>query len=48
MSEVIGKMIKKIVDKQLYSIPIDYDKIIKDLKKLKKDVKCGMVIDNNE
>ena len=45
MSEVIGKMIKKIVDKQLDSIPIDYDKIIKDLKKLKKEVKCGMVID---
>jgi hypothetical protein len=45
MSEVIGKLIKKIVDKQLETMPIDYDKIIKDLKKLKKEVKCGMVID---
>jgi hypothetical protein len=45
MNEVIGKLIKKIVDKQLETMPIDYDKIIKDLKKLKKEVKCGMVID---
>ena len=46
MNEVIGKMVKKIVDKQLGFDPIDYDKIIKDLKKLKKQLKCGMVIDS--
>jgi len=36
MNEIIGKMVKKIVDKQLESEPIDYDKLIKELKKLKK------------
>jgi hypothetical protein len=46
MSDVIGKMIKKIVDKQLDTVPINYDKIIKDLKKLKKELKSGMVIDS--
>ena len=46
MNDVIGKMIKKIVDKQLDTVPINYDKIIKDLKKLKKEVKSGMVIDS--
>ena len=46
MSDFIGKMIKKIVDKQLDATPINYDKIIRDLKKLKKDLKNGMVIDN--
>jgi hypothetical protein len=46
MNDVIGKMIKKIVDKQLDTVPINYDKIIKDLKKLKKELKSGMVIDS--
>ncbi len=36
MNDVISKMVKKIVDKQLESEPIDYDKLIKELKKLKK------------
>ena len=46
MNEVISKMVKKIVDKQLEYGSIDYDKIIKDLKKLKKQLKSGMVIDS--
>ena len=52
MDETIGKLIKKIIDKQLnspqcgeYSYQIDYDKIIKDLKKLKKTLNRGTVID---
>lgn len=55
MDETIGKLIKKIIDKQLnspqrgeYSSQIDYDKIIKDLKKLKKRLSSGMVIDNDK
>jgi hypothetical protein len=46
MSEVISKMVKKIVDKQLESDLVNYDKLIKDLRKLKKLLKSGMVIDN--
>lgn len=46
MNDVISKMVKKIVDKQLESDPIDYDKIVKELKKLKKQLKIGMVIDS--
>lgn len=46
MSEVISKMVKKIVDKQLVSEPINYDKLIKELEKLKKQLKCGMVVEN--
>lgn len=55
MDETIGKLIKKIIDKQLnsprcgeYSSQIDYDKIIKDLKKLKKRLSSGTVIDDNK
>lgn len=55
MDENIGKLIRKIIDKQLnsprcdeFSYNIDYDKIIKDLKKLKKRMNVGMVIDNNK
>ena len=55
MDETIGKLIKKIIDKQLnsprcgeYSSEIDYDKIIKDLKKLKKRLSTGMVIDDDK
>jgi hypothetical protein len=46
MSEVISKMVKKIVDKQLESDLVNYDKLIKDLRKLKKLLKSRMVIDN--
>lgn len=46
MSDVISKMVKKIVDKQLESEPINYDKLIKELKKLKQQLKSGMVIDS--
>lgn len=46
MSEVISKMVKKIVDKQLESDLVNYDKLIKDLRKLKKLLKSGMVIDS--
>jgi hypothetical protein len=46
MSEVISKMVKKIVDKQLESDLVNYGKLIKDLRKLKKLLKSGMVIDN--
>jgi len=55
MDENIGKLIKKIIDKQLnspqcgeLSSEIDYDKIIKDLKKLKKRLSTGMVIDDDK
>ena len=55
MDENIGKLIKKIIDKQLnspqcgeLSSEIDYDKIIKDLKKLKKRLSSGMVIDDDK
>ncbi len=55
MDETIGKLIKKIIDKQLnspqrgeYSYQIDYDKIIKDLKKLKRRIKSGTVIGNDK
>jgi len=55
MDETIGKLIKKIIDKQLnspqcgeFSSEIDYDKIIKDLKKLKKRLSSGMVIDDDK
>jgi len=55
MDENIGKLINKIIDKQLnspqcgeLSSEIDYDKIIKDLKKLKKRLSTGMVIDNDK
>ena len=55
MDENIGKLVKKIIDKQLnslqcgeFSSQIDYDKIIKDLKKLKKRVSLGMVIDDDK
>ena len=55
MDETIGKLIKKIIDKQLnspqcgeYSYQIDYDKIIKDLKKLKKRIDSGMIIGNDK
>jgi hypothetical protein len=55
MDETIGKLIKKIIDKQLnspqcgeLSSEIDYDKIIKDLKKLKKRLSTGMVIDDDK
>jgi len=55
MNETIGKLIKKIIDKQLnspqrgeYSYQIDYDKIIKDLKKLKKRIDSGMVIGDDK
>jgi len=41
----LGKLIKKIVDKQLDSPQVDYDKLIKDLKKIKKRLDSGMVID---
>ena len=42
----LGKLIKKIVDKQLDSPQVDYDKLIKDLKKIKKKVNSGMVVDD--
>jgi hypothetical protein len=43
MSEVISKMVKKIVDKQLVSEPINYDKLIKELEKLKQKLKSDVV-----
>jgi hypothetical protein len=43
MSEVISKMVKKIVDKQLESEPINYDKLIKELEKLKQKLKSDVV-----
>lgn len=43
MSEVISKMVKKIVDKQLMSEPINYDKLIKELEKLKRKLKSEVV-----
>ena len=43
MSEAISKMVKKIVDKQLVSEPINYDKLIKELEKLKQKLKSDVV-----
>jgi hypothetical protein len=43
MSEVISKMVKKIVDRQLVSEPINYDKLIKELEKLKKKLKSDVI-----
>lgn len=55
MDENIGKLIRKIIDKQLnsprcgeFSYNIDYDKIIKDLKKLKKRIGPGTVIGDSK
>lgn len=55
MDETIGKLIKKIINKQLnsphcgeFSYQINYDKIIKDLSKLKKRIDSGMVIGDDK
>ena len=45
MSDVISKMVKKIVDKQLASEPINYDKLIKELKKLKQQLNSEVIDD---
>jgi hypothetical protein len=45
MNEVISKMVKKIVDKQLESEPINYDKLIKELKKLKQQLNSEVIDD---
>jgi hypothetical protein len=45
MSDVISKMVKKIVDKQLESEPINYDKLIKELKKLKQQLNSEVIDD---